>query len=67
MISFLLNSNNIEKIHYIKNDIAKKLCSLLNIDLEIYYDKYSNMEITYKICDRYDYNYEYLKTIIKFY
>ena len=57
--SYLLNLENIEDIHFINNDIAKKLCSLLDIDLDIYYDKYSNMESTYKICDKYNYNYSY--------
>ncbi len=60
-ISYLLNSDNIEDIHFIENDTAKKFCSLLDIDLDIYYDKYSNMKSTYRICDKYGYNYDYVE------
>ncbi len=61
--SFLLGTKTIEELHYISNSDAKKLCLYLDIDLDIFYDKYSNMELSYQICEKYDYKYEFIEKV----
>jgi len=61
--SFLLGTEKIEDAHYISNSNAKELCFHLNIDLDIFFDKYSNMEMTYNICEKYSYKYNFIEKV----
>ena len=65
--SFLLQCDAIEDIYFMNNHAAKSLSQALGIELDIFYDSYSNMEMSNKICEMYHYPYDDVEKLHGFY